>query len=1027
MKQTNPSNTIIFIFLFVLISLFCFSQEKAEPAMLNQNMEEQINRLMAEGKVPGMSLVIIDGDKQFIKNYGYADAEKKRAVTANTLFELGSCSKAFTALAFLKLAEDNKIDLDQCVSSYLPWFYATYEDHVVKITLRQLLNHTSGIPWQTISSIPQSNANDALEQTVKRVVGVKLDEVPGKQYEYATINYDILALVIEKVSHASFEDYVTNNVLKTLQLLHSSVGIPIDKDAVSKGFRISFFKAREYDAPVFKGNNAAGYVISNASDIAKWMKFQMGLTPSELSPLATQSHLRDETVPPHGFSSYAMGWEISISGNGEISHSGLNPNFSSYLVFRPKKKLGVAILANSNSGLTPFIGDKIMKLLAGDEIKNDFRPDTGNDQFFSIISIILCCFLLVAISYLCIIIMEMIRGIRKYESFSSKKVAGLAWSLLFIAPILYGIYLLPKAIAGFTWEAVAVWTPASFISMISLIIASIGCSYLIYTITMFFPGNKKFVKQVPQLIMVSIISGISNMIVILLITSSLKETIELKYLGFYYLITLMIYIAGRKYVESNLINYTRELIYNIRMKLVEKIFSTSYQKFEKIDRGRVYSTLNDDVSMVGNSTNMVVGFVTSFITVTGAFLYLATIAFWATLLTLTLVIVISFIYFNVSKSTQVYFEDARDTQNVFMRLLNGLIDGFKEISLQKDKKLEYKNDIDKTTSEYKEKTTIANIKFINAFLVGESLLIVLLGIVAFSIPKVFPGIELYTIMSFIVVLLYLNGPLGIIFGSIPTILQLKIAWNRIQDFISEIPANLDLTEEVNILNKELVNSIKAENVSFTYDDDDGGKENFSVGPINLEVERGQILFIIGGNGSGKTTLAKLITGLYEPSKGKMFINNEVVGTSQVGEYFSTVFSPCHLFEKMYNVDMTLKSEKVKKYLNVLGLTDKVEIRDNTFSTINLSGGQRKRLALLQCYLEDSPIYLFDEWAADQDPEYRRFFYKELLPEMRMKNKIVIAITHDDHYFDVADKIIKMDMGKVEYVTKDFKVDEVLAN
>jgi putative ATP-binding cassette transporter len=424
---------------------------------------------------------------------------------------------------------------------------------------------------------------------------------------------------------------------------------------------------------------------------------------------------------------------------------------------------------------------------------------------------------------------------------------------------------------------------------------------------------------------------------------------------------------------------------------------------------------------------MVVGFVTSFITVTGAFVYLATIAFWATLLTLTLVIVISSIYFNVSKSTQVYFEDARDTQNVFMRLLNGLIDGFKEISLQKDKKLEYKNDIDKTTSEYKEKTTIANIKFINAFLVGESLLIVLLGIVAFSIPKVFPGIELYTIMSFIVVLLYLNGPLGIIFGSIPTILQLKIAWKRIQDFIDEIPANLDLTAGVNILNKELVNSIKAENVSFTYDDDQEGKENFSVGPINLEVERGQILFIIGGNGSGKTTLAKLITGLYEPSKGKMYINNEVVGTSQVGEYFSTVFSPCHLFEKMYNVDMTLKSEKVKKYLHVLGLTDKVEIRDNTFSTINLSGGQRKRLALLQCYLEDSPIYLFDEWAADQDPEYRRFFYKELLPEMRMKNKIIIAITHDDHYFDVADKIIKMNMGKVEYVTKDFKVDEVLAN
>ena len=126
-----------------------------------------------------------------------------------------------------------------------------------------------------------------------------------------------------------------------------------------------------------------------------------------------------------------------------------------------------------------------------------------------------------------------------------------------------------------------------------------------------------------------------------------------------------------------------------------------------------------------------------------------------------------------------------------------------------------------------------------------------------------------------------------------------------------------------------------------------------------------------------------------------------------------------LFEKLYNVDVSGRSEDISKYLKMLRLNEKVTITESKYSTIDLSGGQRKRLALLQCYLEDSPIYLFDEWAADQDPEYRNFFYRTLLPEMKMAGKIVIAITHDDNYFDVADKVLKMKQGKVDFETSEY--------
>ena len=224
------------------------------------------------------------------------------------------------------------------------------------------------------------------------------------------------------------------------------------------------------------------------------------------------------------------------------------------------------------------------------------------------------------------------------------------------------------------------------------------------------------------------------------------------------------------------------------------------------------------------------------------------------------------------------------------------------------------------------------------------------------------------------------------------------------------------------LEKRTVDRLVAKDVFYSYESENEGEASFSVGPLDFEAKKGEITFIIGGNGSGKTTLAKLLTGLYLPEKGHVRIDGEDVDNEDIGKYFSTVFSNYHLFQKLYDVDFG-KEEKRKQseeYLKMLHLQNKVEISGDSFSTIDLSGGQRKRLALLQCYLEDAPIYLFDEIAADQDPEFRRFFYRTLLQQMKDEGKIVIAITHDDHYFDVADRIIKMDMGKIETVDADYR-------
>jgi ABC-type siderophore export system fused ATPase/permease subunit len=205
--------------------------------------------------------------------------------------------------------------------------------------------------------------------------------------------------------------------------------------------------------------------------------------------------------------------------------------------------------------------------------------------------------------------------------------------------------------------------------------------------------------------------------------------------------------------------------------------------------------------------------------------------------------------------------------------------------------------------------------------------------------------------------------------------------------------------------------LEIRNLCYAYRDEQG--KVFSVGPLNYTFRSGEIIFITGGNGSGKSTLAKLITGLYPADEGDILLNHKRLSATALGQYFSAIFSDSFLFGRLYGIDYHTKEGLIQEYLKVLELQDKLTVTDGQFSKTKLSTGQRKRLALLVSYLEDRQIYLFDEWAADQDPEFRKFFYHRLITELKNKGKCVIAITHDDHYFHLADKVIKMNMGKME--------------
>ncbi len=1003
--------------LIAIVALFIFKNVlgQKQTTSLLRDIDEEVTDLMKKGDIPGLSLAIITEEETILRNYGYANLETKQKITSETLFELASCSKAFTALTIMDLVEKGKIDLEAHISDYLPWFNVEYEGKIVKVKLKHLLHHTSGIPWETIAQIPESDDHTSLEKTVRVLVGSKLVNEPGESFEYATINYAILALVLEMATHHSFESYIQKNLFDRLGLKNTSIGIPKSRESMAKGYKISFFKPRPFRAPRYRGNNAAGYIISNARDMSKWMKLQMGQTLSDMHKTILSTQVRDKTVPPQGLSSYGKGWVISLSGNDEIFHSGLNPNFSSHVVLRPKENLGVAVLANSNSNYTSLIATQTIKRLANEEPEENLIAGDNNDGFFSMLALALMIYLFVVVAYLIWTISDIIKSKRSFERKSVKDIGQIILSIVLIAPFLFGLFILPEAILGFNWKAILVWTPESAKVLIGLLLGAMAISYIAYIAGVFFPEKNYYKRGVPQIILFSILSGLANVLVIIMITSALNSQVELKYLLFYYSLVLLVYLLGRRFVQIKLTKITVGLVYDMRMKVLSKVLKTSYQKLESINTGRVFTVINDDTAAIGRSAGLLVGLVTSLITILGAFVYMFSISTWATALIVTVMLTLATVYYFVGQSAHKYFEEARDERNIFMSLINGLVDGLKEINQHLKKKEEYKKDLSKSAYRFKEKNMIADIKFINGFMVGESLLLILLGLVSMGLSRLFPTISFYTLMSFVIVLLYLIGPINSVLNSVPEVMRIKVSWDRIQQFLKEIPADLKLDRlsksSSNIGNIE---TFKVEDVHFSYPIDASELNNFGIGPINFEVHKGEVLFITGGNGSGKTTLAKILTGLYKPDKGTISIDDQELSNTVLSEHFSTVFNPPYLFKKLYGINILGKESEQENLLELLKLGDKVNIKDGEFSTIDLSSGQRKRLGLLKCYLEDSPIFLFDEWAADQDPEFRYFFYRTLIPQMREQGKIVIAISHDDFYFDIADKIIEMREGQSSF-------------
>ncbi|MGB3692741.1 MAG: cyclic peptide export ABC transporter [Spirulinaceae cyanobacterium] len=462
---------------------------------------------------------------------------------------------------------------------------------------------------------------------------------------------------------------------------------------------------------------------------------------------------------------------------------------------------------------------------------------------------------------------------------------------------------------------------------------------------------------------------------------------------------------------------SQSAVFDLRIYLSRRILASPLRRLEEIGIASLLATLTDDVQSVSLILSRLPFICTNLAIVVSCLIYLSWLSlavFWLMLVVLIVAVVSSELL--IAKG-QKMFSLAREEQDKLFQHFRTITEGIKELKLHQPRQEAFFNQDLVTTANASRRYTI---KAFTTFSIASSWglmnLFIALGIIVFLVPNLVETTP-EILSGYALVTIYLILPLNAVINALPDFSKAAIALAKIDSLGLSLAAETKEKEVSNLASPQ--NSwqhLQLTNTAHNYHNE---KEDsrFTLGSINLTIKAGELVFIVGGNGSGKSTLAKLITGLYSPESGVIYLDKQPIGDHNRGWYrqhFAVVFADFYLFERLVGLEQPEFEKQAQKFLKTLQLEHKVKINSGKLSTTALSQGQRKRLALLNAYLEDRPIYLFDEWASDQDPLFREIFYTQLLQELKNRGKTLLVISHDDHYFHLADRIIKLDYGQVEY-------------
>ncbi len=474
--------------------------------------------------------------------------------------------------------------------------------------------------------------------------------------------------------------------------------------------------------------------------------------------------------------------------------------------------------------------------------------------------------------------------------------------------------------------------------------------------------------------------------------------------------------SARVIGQVGMVKLGQRAVSELSLHMVRSTLDLSLREFQRTDTSALLAALTEDIVLIANAMVGIpqlcinIPILIACLTYIG---WLSPVIFVCGVIFAALAIAA---YLGLTARAIKELREARACQAVLVGHYRALIDGFRELKLHRGRRAAY-------VAESLEPTMVSArgqmVRGLSSFAFAEGwsqlAFFGFIGVVLFAIPRLEP-ISQPTRVAAVLVILYLMGPLDTILTWVPVLGRARASLSKVQALIPTLERRGDEAHERGFPPRRLAlrDSVRLEGVTFTYRDghDDPG---FTLGPVDLALRPGELVILAGGNGSGKTTLVELIAGLYQPDSGVVRLDGRKLEDQDREAYrqlFTVVFADGHLFPNL----LGLRGEGIESRtcygLERLGLAGRVSVRGSSYSTIDLSQGQRRRLALLGALLEDRPISIFDEWAANQDPSFKHMFYHTLLPELRAAGKALLIISHDEEHFDIADRVFRLHDGRL---------------
>ncbi|OXI29837.1 cyclic peptide transporter [Burkholderia sp. AU16741] len=524
----------------------------------------------------------------------------------------------------------------------------------------------------------------------------------------------------------------------------------------------------------------------------------------------------------------------------------------------------------------------------------------------------------------------------------------------------------------------------------------------------------------PVALLTSLASGFANAALVALINQALQASgTQLMELGMRFALLAALVLVTRIGSQALFMYLGQRVKAQLRMQTIGRITAASFRDLERCGSARAMGALTQDLDSIVVFFVSLPSIAMQGAVIVGCLAYLGTLSLPILVVALGVLGAGTLGTQRVSTRALRHLRASRHREDKLLSQFRALFDGAKELKLHRARANAFVgSELAPHVEAVRVQRTRGYVLHALAASWGNLLLFGFVGLTTFVLAHLF-GADAHVMSGYALVFLYLIMPVEGLLAALPSLSSARIAFERIGELEAALPAEPGnhADSATAPAPAEGFSRIVFEGVEHRYvrESDDG---LFTLGPIDLTFDAGELVYLVGGNGSGKTTLAKLLVGLYAPERGRLLVDGVAVDDATRAKYrqrFSVVFSDFHLFDSL--LGLTGEREGMARALLVaLQLDHKVRIERGTFSTLALSQGQRKRLALLVAFLEDRPFYVFDEWAADQDPAFKDVFYRTLLPALKANGKTVLVITHDDRYFDLADRLVKLENGRIAAMT-----------